>query len=76
VQPALLLATLTLSMGLSLAISRIFLVAFSPDDAQPPVVRLLLAPGGLRDCPVLDLVLTPALAQSHAATLVIQLLLH
>jgi hypothetical protein len=77
VQPAILLATLTLSLGLSLAISRIFLGC----------VFHLMTPGRLPFVFYWRRVvfatalfwiwyLTPALAQSHAATLVIQLLLH
>jgi hypothetical protein len=76
VQPMLLLATLMLSVGLSLAISRIFLGC----------VLHVMAHGGLPAFhwrPVIFVTalfwmwyLTPAIAASHAATRVIQLLLH
>jgi hypothetical protein len=76
VQPMLLLATLMLSVGLSLAISRIFLGC----------VLHVMTHGGLPTFhwrPVIFVTalfwmwyLTPAIAASHAATRVIQLLLH
>jgi hypothetical protein len=76
VQPMLLLATLMLSVGLSLAISRIFLGS----------VFHVMAHGGLPTFhwrPVIFVTalfwiwyLTPAIAASHAATRVFQLLLH
>jgi len=76
VQPMLLLATLMLSVGLSLAISRIFLGC----------VFHVMTHGGLPAFhwrPVIFVTalfwiwyLTPAIAASHAATRVIQLLLH
>jgi hypothetical protein len=76
VQPLLLLATVLLSVGLSLAISRIFLGC----------VLHVMAHGGLPPFhwrPVIFVTalfwiwyLTPAIAASHAATRVIQLLLH
>jgi hypothetical protein len=76
VQPMLLLATLMLSVGLSLAISRLFLGC----------VFHVMTHGGLPAFhwrPVVFVTalfwiwyLTPAIAASHAATRVIQLLLH
>jgi hypothetical protein len=76
VQPMLLLATLMLSVGLSLAISRVFLGC----------VLYVMTHGGLPTFhwrPVIFVTalfwiwyLTPAIAASHAATRVIQLLLH
>jgi hypothetical protein len=76
VQPMLLLATLMLSVGLSLAISRIFLGC----------VLHVMTHGGLPTFhwrPVIFVTmlfwiwyLTPAIASSHAATRVIHLLLH
>lgn len=76
VQPMLLVATLMLSLGLSLAISRIFLGC----------VFHVMTHGGLPTFhwrPVIFVTalfwiwyLTPAIAASHAATRVIQLLLH
>ena len=76
VQPLLLLATLLLSVGLSLAISRIFLAC----------VFHVMTHGGLPSFhwrPVIFVTalfwiwyLTPAIAASHAATRVIQLLIH
>jgi hypothetical protein len=76
VQPMLLLATLMLSVGLSLAISRIFLGC----------VLHVMTHGGLPTFhwrPVIFVTmlfwiwyLTPAIAASHAATRVIHLLLH
>jgi hypothetical protein len=76
VQPMLLLATLMLSVGLSLAISRIFLGC----------VLHVMTHGGLADLSLAPVIfvtalfwiwyLTPAIAASHAPTRVIHLLLH
>ena len=76
-QPALLLMTLTLSLGLSLAISRIFLgcVFYLMAHRSLPFVfhwrRVIFATALFWIW-----YLTPAIAESHAATRVMQLLLH
>ena len=75
-QPMLLLVTLTLSMGLSLAISRIFLgcvLHLMTHRALPFVFywrRVIFATALFWLW-----YLTPAIAQSHAASRVLQLLL-
>ena len=76
-QPMLLVATLAFSMGLSLVISRIFLggVFYLMTHRSLPFVfywrRVVFAAALFWLWYV-----TPAIAQSHAATRVIQLLLH
>ena len=76
-QPTLLLMTLTLSLGLSLAISRIFLgcVFYLMTHRSLPFVfhwrRVIFATALFWIW-----YLTPAIAESHAATRVLQLLLH
>ena len=76
-QPTLLLMTLTLSLGLSLAISRIFLGCVFYLMAHPslPFVfdwrRVVFATALFWIW-----YLTPAIAESHVATRVMQLLLH